>query len=431
MQTWTEPAKQLPVSAKTEILVAGSGPAGIGAALRAARMGHSVMLVEAQGQVGGIATVGMMSHFVGWSSSLILQELYEKSLHAYPEYGDAPREKEPHMIHHERLKTVLWDLLTQAGVKVLLYTFVCGVIKEHNQVCGVIIENKTGRSVILADRIIDATGDGDVAEKAGVPYTLGRETDGKMQPCTMMFSVGGVDSVHAVFPGSFESKVQTEAGELQQLAKEILPHPAGHLLLYRSTIPGVVICNMTNAIGIDGTKAEDLTRATQLCTAQLAPILAFLHRYVPGYANAYLLGSASLLGIRETRHFAGHASLSADDILTAKLYADWVVKQAYFNFDVHNLTGASLDKTGVQAHFSQNASYSIPYGCLLPEKVENLLLSGRNISGSHLAHSNFRVMPICMAIGEAAGAAAALSLTHDCPLAAVPVAEIQSAVSKL
>lgn len=129
MQTWTEPAKQLPVSAKTEILVAGSGPAGIGAALRAARMGHSVMLVEAQGQVGGIATVGMMSHFVGWSSSLILQELYEKGLHAYPEYGDTPREREPHMIHHERLKTVLWDLLTQAGVHVLLYTFVCGVVK--------------------------------------------------------------------------------------------------------------------------------------------------------------------------------------------------------------------------------------------------------------------------------------------------------------
>ena len=114
-----------------------------------------------------------------------------------------------------------------------------------------------------------------------------------------------------------------------------------------------------------------------------------------------------------------------DDILTARVYDDWVVKRAFFNFDVHNLTGASLDKTGIQHNWVQNKAYTIPYGCLLPEGTDGLLLSGRNISGSHLAHSNFRAMPIAMALGEAAGAAAALAVKNGVSPKEINAKEIQ------
>ena len=142
------------------------------------------------------------------------------------------------------------------------------------------------------------------------------------------------------------------------------------------------------------------------------------------------MSTAHQLGIRETRHFEGVYTLGTDDILEAREHDDWVVHRAYFNFDVHNISGASLDKTGVQKKFTQKNDYSIPYGCLLPKNIEGLLLSGRNISGSHMAHSNFRAMPVCIALGEAAGAAAALSVQNDCSLRDVDVSRIQALVGE-
>ena len=128
-----------------------------------------------------------------------------------------------------------------------------------------------------------------------------------------------------------------------------------------------------------------------------------------------MISSASLIGIRETRHYKGKYTLTEQDILDARKFDDYVVKDAFFNFDVHNITGSRLDKTDVQHYFSQNKGYTIPYGCLLPQAKEELLLCGRNISGTHMAHSNFRVMPICVGIGEAAGAAAAIAVKNNCP----------------
>jgi hypothetical protein len=278
--------------------------------------------------------------------------------------------------------------------------------------------------------VIDATGDGDVAYKCGIPYVLGRESDGKMQPATLMFKVGGVDMERAVFATSFETLVHTEKGELQSLAREKLPYPAGHVLLYRSTIPGIVTCNMTNVTDIDGTSAEGLTKAEIICRKQMPEIVNFLREYVPGYENCYIIGSASLIGIRETRHFKGIKTITEEEIAGAVQHDDYVVYDAYFNFDVHNITGSGLDETGCQKKFTQKKGYTIPYGCLIPEEIDGLLLSGRNISGTHMAHSNFRAMPICMGIGEAAGVAAALSVKQDKKLRYVEVKDIQMKVGE-
>ena len=417
---------QVPMIADVDVLVCGAGPAGIGASIMAARLGASVMLVESQGCLGGIATAGMMSHWGGRSSSKIMPEIWDLAYEKAKNIGWAEENRSgKDAIYHDIQKIVLEEMVLKEKIRILYYTLVCKAVVEDGAIVGVIVENKSGRGFIRAKRVIDSTGDGDVAASAGVPYFKGRETDNRMQPCTIMFNVGGVDFERAVFPPSFETTVQTEKGELQALAKELLPFPAGHVLLYKQPMPGTVCCNMTNAIEIDGTDGESLTKGVLICRSQIVPIIKFLREYVPGYENCWLMSSASLIGIRETRHFEGIESLSKNDILGAQYYDNWVVRRGWFNFDVHNLTGASLDKTGIQHGWKQQNEYTIPYGCLLPKNVDGLLLSGRNISGSHLAHSNFRIMSVCIAIGEAAGVAAAISIKQNVKLSLVDVKEIQ------
>ena len=388
-----------------DVIVCGSGPAGVAAAITAARNGAKTLLIEALGRVGGISTSGMMSHFTGSVGNKIYHEILERAA----ENNQFDKGEVKIQIDPEFLTLTYNEMLDDAGAEILLYTSVCDAIMEKNVLKGVICHQKDGFSAFYGKVIIDATGDGDVAARSGAEFVLGRESDGMMQPATLMFKVAGVDMSVAALPPSFETLVKTEKGELQALAREKLPHPAGHVLLYKSTIPGVVTVNMTNVTFIDGTKAEDLTRAEIECRRQMRPILEFLREYVPGFEGCYIIGSASLIGIRETRHFKGLSTLSESDISDAVDYSDAVVFDAHFNFDVHNITGAGLDKTGCQHGFMQKKGYTIPYGCLVPEKIDGLLLAGRNISGSHMAHSSFRAMPICVASGEAAGMAAAIA----------------------
>ena len=422
MHTYHENAKELPIAGEYDVIVAGSGPAGTAAAVMAGRMGAKVLIIEWNNAIGGISTSGMMSHWTGSVTSLMYTEILQRS--ADMNEGEQKGEIQQ-FINPENLKTVYLDMLKDANVDVLLYTFVCGVVMEGDQLTGVITESKSGRRVFHSKVVVDGTGDGDVAAFAGVEYHKGRESDGKMQPTTLMFKVAGVDMSRAVLLGSFESTYQTEKGELQALAKEHIPYPAGHLLAYKSTLPGIVTCNMTNCTDIDGTKAEDLTRAEIVCRSQMPAIVKYLREFVPGFENCYIISAGSMMGVRETRHFKGVYTLNENDILTAKVFDDWVVRGAHFNFDVHNMTGSGLDATGVQKHWTQPKGYTIPYGCLVPEKINGLLLSGRNISGTHIAHSNYRVMPICVGIGAAAGVAAAAAIKKGVQVRDIKGEELQ------
>ena len=387
------------------------------------------MILEMNGCLGGVATSGMMSNWGGCSSSKILLEIFARSRNMDLGYTWVDENNAgSSAIPHDLVMILLEEMMDEAGAKILYHTFATDAVMDGEKIVGVVVQNKSGRGFIKAKCVVDSTGDGDVAASAGVPYFKGRETDGKMQPCTIMFKIGGVDYSRAVFPRSFETLVDTEKGELQALAKELLPFPAGHVLLYQQPGPGTVCVNMTNAIGIDGTNAESLTEGIKTCRSQIMPIIRFLREYVPGYEKCWLMGSASLMGVRETRHFEGVESLQPDDILEARYFENWVVRRAFFNFDVHNITGSGLDETGVQKHFTQNRGYTIPYRCLLPENKENLLLCGRNISGTHIAHSNFRAMPICAGIGEAAGVAAAIAVKENCLLTDIDASSIRKII---
>ena len=240
----------------TDVLVLGSGPSGFAAAYTAAKNGADVILVEQCGDIGGISTTGLMSHWTGSCHSPLYFEILRRS--AEKNEGEF-RNKIVSFIDPEKLKTLYLEMLCEAGCRIMLYTFAQDAICDGDKVLGATVVNKSGITDIFAKVTIDATGDGDIAASAGVPFFKGREEDSRMQPCTIMFNVGGVDIERAVFPPSFETLVETPKGELQAIAKELLPFPAGHVLLYRQPMPGTVCCNMTNAIEIDGTDGESLT----------------------------------------------------------------------------------------------------------------------------------------------------------------------------
>ncbi len=425
MKTYVEQEKSLPIIAKVDVLVAGGGPAGIGAALGAARNGAKTMLIESANCLGGMATAGMMSHWCGGTESPLTDEIFRRTQES-PLLPLAGLQKVNSWVTaHEAQKTALQEMLLEAGVILQYHTRVAGAVVENDCVKGVITESKSGREVILAHTVIDATGDGDVAAAAGAEFVLGRENDNVCQPVTLMFRIGGVDSERAVFPGSFETLIDLPKGEIQALGRQHIPHPAGHVLLYRAPLPGEVCVNMTNVIGINATNTRDLTKAELICREQMVKIVTFLREFVPGYENCYVVASASNVGVRETRHVKALYELNEFDIVEARLFEDWIATRNHFNFDIHSLKGPGLDEHGAQHHFKSKGKYSVPFRSCVPEKLDGLLLSGRNIGGTHKAHSNFRVMPICLNIGQGVGTAAALAAKENIPVRNVDIKTVQ------
>ncbi len=432
MKYYTETERMIPVAHVVEILVVGGGPAGFSAAVTAARLGAETLLIESSGAAGGVATSGMMSHWTGATEGPLYAELLQRSKDAdrdWNYFGDKVLQAE-RIIHPEKLKLTMLEMLDEAGAKLQLYTVAVDVIMDGDRVCGIITESKSGREAIYADVVIDATGDGDIAFKSGVEYVQGRESDGKMQPVSVMFKVGGVDMGRAVFPGEFEDDFVVNGRSIQSLAKEKLPHPIGHVLLYPSSMPGVVSVNMTNCLDIDATDVRAITRGEIECRRQLPLIVKFLREYIPGYEECFLLMTACALGVRETRHFVGLYTITADDIRAARVFEDWIVTRAYFNFDVHNMSGSGMDETGIQKEFRQKKKYTIPFGCFVPKEVDCLLLAGRNISGTHLAHSNYRAMPTCVNMGQGVGTIAKVCVQDHVLPRNVNVEKVQKLLNK-
>lgn len=430
MKTYREPARELPVAAEVDVLIAGGGPAGIGAALGAARAGaKSVMIVEQSNALGGMATSGMMSHWSWGSVSPLLDEIMERA-YANQVMPTTFQDGEQWCIPHDSLKSVLLSMMEEAGVTVQLYTQIVDSIVEDGKVLGIITESKSGREALLGKVVIDATGDGDVAMRAGAEFELGREGDHICQPVTLMFRIAGVDYERAIFPHSFESLIEVPKGEIQSLGKSILTFPAGHVLLYPTRLPGEVCVNMTNAINIDATDVRQLTEAERVCRKQIDEMIPFLREYAPGYENCYLVAAASNVGVRETRHFKGLYTLTAEDILEATVFDDWIAAKNLFNFDIHSLKGPGLDENGVQHKFQSKGFYTIPYRSCVPVKLDNLLLAGRSISGTHKAHSNYRVMPICLNMGQGIGTAAAIAAREGILPRDVNVKQVQEILKR-
>jgi hypothetical protein len=321
------------------------------------------------------------------------------------------------------MKLIADQMVEEAGVRIIYHTYMVDVLKDGEAVTGVVVVNKSGLQAIQARIVIDCTGDGDVAYLAGAPMAKGRPSDGRMQPMTMYFRMGGIDGEALL---EYKRQHQGERhffGSIlaEQRAKGYqLSVPRDNLGILKGIRPGEYRFNSSRLLGYDGTDAESLTRAEVEGRKQVWELVHFFRNHCPGMQNSYLLDTASYVGIRETRRIVGDYVLTLEDLKGPTDFPD-VIAMCGFYIDIHNPDGPG------QVHRETRLApeYGIPYRSLLPQRVEQLLVAGRCISADHIALGAVRVMPPACATGEAAGIAAALAVRDSVAPRHIPVDELQ------
>ncbi|GAA3768630.1 FAD-dependent oxidoreductase [Streptomyces phyllanthi] len=439
-RTVTLPPRPARHGGRTDVLVVGGGPAGCAAAVAAADAGADVVLVERYGFLGGNATAALVMPLMSFHN--------EHRQAAFTEAGDVTRllptdhgEGEPVVagvlwrlldrlaarggcippsvqtgytvpFDPEVFKLVLLDLLDEARVRMLFHAFASTALRLDDG-WRVAFETKSGPVVIDAGVVVDGTGDGDVAVACGAPYEIGRPEDGLVQPMTLMFRVADF------LPKRFAEYVRAHPDQwrgvhgLWDLVQKAtaggeLELPREDVLFFGTPHPGEVSVNSTRVTKVLGTSVWDLSRAEFTARRQLAQIDHFLRTHVPGFEESYVVQSGTGIGVRETRRVLGDYVLTGDDVLAAHTFPDVIAHGAY-PVDIHNPEGTGT----LLKRVPHGSFYDIPLRSLLPRSTDRLLLAGRCISGTHVAHSSYRVMPIAMATGQAAGVCAALAVHED------------------
>ncbi len=388
---------------KYDVVIAGAGASGIAAALEASRSGCRVAIVERYGCVGGNLSMGHVGPLMGNVCAGTIGEEIEHLI--CPVYDFCP--------DFELSKIQLTRLLDEAGVDLYLQTSVTGVEKEGDRIVRVLTDGKFGPEQLEAPRFIDATGDGDVAVAAGCPWEIGRKEDGLVQPVSIMFIISGVDTEQTLVCQHEEHYTDLGDGrEYLDLCHKAcrtgeLPPNVNIVRLYRTAYPDERMVNATQANRIDPLDSRSVYQAEADLRRQMLQILDFLKRNIPGFEQIRIKSSSSTLGVRETRRILGDHILTGEELLCGTKFPDAVVHQASFPLDIHNPSGPGQSEEEDKCP-PKVQPYDIPYSAMCPLGVSNLLVTGRCISGTHEAMSSYRVMRICMAMGQAAGAAAAL-----------------------
>lgn len=404
---------------KTDVLVAGGGPAGVCAAVSAARQGAKVVLAERFGCLGGNLTLGHVSPVLGKVSKGTMADEIRALLNAnHPDARKVMTRNGPEEhIDHEEAKGILAKLCADAGVTILLCAPVIDALMDGNRIVGAVVDTPKGLRTVRAKCLVDATGDGRLAVAAGAETKIGRDADGATQPATLEFVVDRVDESRAITAWGGTDPVKLPSGEeYRELCKRMnksgeLPENVSIVRLHRTFYPGERSVNATQLNGADALDPIALGRAEVELRGQIDKCVAFLRKHVPGYENCRVKSSAGTLGVRETRRVTGDAMVVDDDLLEGRVYADAVVHRAWFLIDIHNPKGGGQ----AEGHSHPAKPYDIRYGAFLPKGVEGLLTAGRCISGTHRAHASYRVMTPCMAMGEAVGVAAALAAGDGVP----------------
>jgi hypothetical protein len=437
----TEPKKRLPVMGNYDVVVAGGGPAGVASAVTAARLGAEVLLVEATGCLGGLTTAGLVPCFAPFSRTktpLIEGFAWEvlQRLRRLDGVGYRRNTIQWVTINAEKLKLLYDRMAGEAGVRVLLFTLVADVIREKDGIRAIVIENKDGRRAVAGKVFIDATGDADLAARAGVPFEKGDEK-GRMQGTTLCFTVAGIDTRKYFrflrkHPGNQKFTAWLEKnlrrGRLKRMRdceyRMIAPLPL---------CPGVINYNFGHVFGIDGTKTSDLSVGIAKGRELACNFLEFGRKNIPGMENAQLVATGAILGVRETRRIDGNCRLTADDYRFARHFPDDIALCDY-PVDVHQSTGSKRAFERMMKTFFEvlprGKSYGIPYRSIVPKRVRNLLVPGRALSSDRTMQGTARIIPVCMATGQAAGTAAVLSIKRHVPVGKVNIRELRTALTR-
>lgn len=433
------------IHSESDVVVAGGGPSGLVAAIAAARAGAKTTLVEQYGFLGGMATaasVGPFSPFHYDDQQITMgipQELVERLMAAggstghlkcVPEYGSGS-----YMAYFDRevYKQVAFDMVHEAGVNLVLHSFIGGAVVEDGRVTGIRVANKSGFSQIKGKVVVDATGDGDVAAAGGAEFKWGRESDNLGQPMTMFFEMSNVDvskitDYIAKNPDDFEwtSRLYSSTPLPKELNQEYFvaqgykkfvaeAKAKGDLVMGRETVllqstmrEGTIVFNSTRIGKLRGTDVNDLTKAEVLGREQAMSLAAFMKKYVPGFENSYVASTGVQIGVRESRHIVGEYILTQDDVVEGRWFDD-VVARGFFPVDIHDPTGSKGYQSGGSTWIKPKGPYDIPLRCLIPKTLDGVIMTGRNISAAHEAHGSLRVQGTAFAIGHASGVVAAVA----------------------
>ncbi|MBN1911612.1 MAG: FAD-dependent oxidoreductase [Pirellulales bacterium] len=398
-------AVDVPVVERADVVVCGGGPAGVAAAVAAGRSGAKVRLIENQGFLGGVWTASMVNLILDRKNKK--KGLVAEILAALAKTG---AQRDPGKFDVEAMKFVLENLCLDAGVRPLYLSRVVDAVKDGRRVTHAIVENKSGRQALAAGAFIDATGDGDLAARAGCGFDWGHPVSGKTQPMSMIALLGGIHykrlNAQRFVRGDGVTSKASKAAFLAELKR------AGVTPSYKSPTLFCIredhFAMMANhQYGASGVNAQQVTDATIAARAEIHRIVDALRRLGGVWRDLQLLATSPQIGVREARRIHGRYTLTGDDLLRGARFDDAVCR-ASFAVDVHALdpkhAGGSFSNEGVRV-----IPYDIPLRSLIAKDVDGLLMAGRCISGDFLAHASYRVTGNAVAMGEAAGRTAALA----------------------
>ncbi len=390
---------------RCDIAVVGAGPAGIAAALTAAREGADVLLIERYGCVGGGLTSMYVRPFLGRVENKNIGQEIEGAIRALSQ----------DMAPIEAAKCALSRLLYEAGVRVLLQASLSAVHTENRRISSLEITTQSGICSVSAEQYIDASGDGVLCTLAGCTVEAGREADGLMQPTSLMFTIEGIAPDQELICQHEEDYRDLGDGREylnlchKACASGELPPSINIVRLYATGRSGERMVNATQLNGVNPLHPENLFESEYILRGQIETVVRFLKRNIPGFADIRVNGSATTLGIRESWRVIGDYVLTAEDLIAGRKFEDGIVHNACFCIDIHNPAGPgqAVNEVGCPPRAQP---YDIPYRCMTPRGYDNLLTAGRCISGTHEAHASYRVMRICMGMGDAAGRASVMAL---------------------
>ena len=392
--------KKIKIDNQWDVIVAGGGPAGCAAATAAAREGARTLLIEGTGALGSMGTSGLLNAWCPFTDKekIIYKGIAEKVFLESKKGVPHAKSNDWVPINAEYLKIVYDNLVKSAGVSVLLFSTVAAVeMKNKGEIDAIIVANKAGLTAYRAKVFIDCTGDGDIAAWAGADFVLGDEK-GEVQQGTLCFTVSNIDSYQYSLVGSVHnSRKDSPVHKIVESGKYSLIHD-NH---FNDKLAGpAYIAFNAGHVKVDSLDPVSLTEATMLGRKQAQQLHSGMKEFCPEiFAGSHLAATGSLLGIREGRRIKCDYTFTLEDWLARKDFDDSIGRNAYY-IDIHKKNAADYPRYG------KGESHGIPYRCLIPVGLRNLLVAGRCISTDHYAHGSLRVMPPCLVTGEAAGMAA-------------------------
>lgn len=405
-----------------DLIVVGGGFAGVCAAMEAARHGQKVLLVEKFNCLGGAAVSCLVMPFMTyWARDpetkdkiFLSGDLFLEVIDELQKCGGVdPTGKR---FHEEQLKLVLNRMCQRYGVDLLFNTTVIRARTEDGRILSLEAWGKSRMLELKADYYIDATGDAELSVLAGCRYKLGRDQDNLCQPMTLSFRLAGVDRAKYL---EAKPSITPLYQEFQRQGK--ITNPRENVLIFPTLHDDVLHFNTTRIVKHDPTDPVDVTKAEIAAREQVYEMLNFLQQNIPGFENAYVQSTALQIGIRESRMVEGEYTLTGPELRALARFDD-AIAAANYDIDIHNPEGTGTS----HYYFAEGDWYQIPYRCLIPKDITNMLVAGRCISSDHEAQASYRIMPFCAQLGQAAGAAISLAKQSGSTLRTIDIAQLQT-----